>query len=379
MNTLILGIPIIVFLAYANGANDNFKGVATLFGSGTTDFKKALAWATLTTGLGSLAALIFAQGLLTTFSGKGLVPDAVVGMKSFSLAVGLAAASTVMLATKFGFPISTTHALTGALVGCGLFASTAGVNFSKLGSAFFLPLLLSPVISITLAMVVYPLFKFSRKKLGVERETCVCIGTQILGVVPAGMSKDKAIAMYASTAAAPSIQVGTQASCIERYQGDVFGLSAGSVLDKFHYISAGVVGFARGLNDTPKIAAILLAGAVLPTWLSIVLVSIAMAIGGLLNSKKVAETMSLKVTGMNPGQGFTANLVTGFLVIFASKLGMPVSTTHVSCGSLFGIGAVTRQAHWKMILTILLAWITTLPVAAVLGMLFFAVLKNWVA
>lgn len=377
MNTLLLGIPIIVFLAYANGANDNFKGVATLFGSGTTDFKKALGWATLTTALGSLAALVFAQSLLTTFSGKGLVPDSVVAMKSFSLSVGLAAAGTVMLATKLGFPISTTHALTGALVGAGLFASPSGVNFAKLGSAFFLPLLLSPVISLALAMAVYPCFRFARKRLGVKRETCVCVGTEVIGVVPAGIPRAQAIAMYSTTAT--TVGIGTQAICVERYQGDVMGLSAGGVLDKFHFFSAGVVGFARGLNDTPKIAAILLAGAVLPTWMSIVLVSIAMMTGGLLNSRKVAETMSLKVTAMNHGQGFTANLVTGVMVIFASKIGVPVSTTHVSCGSLFGIGAVTRQAHWKMIASILFAWVTTLPVAAILGSALFALFKNVLA
>ena len=67
-----------IFLAYANGANDNFKGVATLFGSGTTSYKKALWWATFTTLLGSLAALFISTKLVTAFSGKGLVPDSVV-------------------------------------------------------------------------------------------------------------------------------------------------------------------------------------------------------------------------------------------------------------------------------------------------------------
>ena len=77
--------------------------------------------------------------------------------------------------------------------------------------------------------------------------------------------------------------------------------------------------------------------------------------------------MSHKITGMNDGQGFTANLVTAFMVIVASRLGMPVSTTHVSCGSLFGIGAANRRGHWKMIATVIAAWVTTLPVAAVVG------------
>ena len=67
-----------LLVAYANGANDNFKGVATLFGSGITDYKRALYWATATTLLGSLAALFFSKGLVTAFSGKGLVPASLV-------------------------------------------------------------------------------------------------------------------------------------------------------------------------------------------------------------------------------------------------------------------------------------------------------------
>jgi PiT family inorganic phosphate transporter len=77
---------------------------------------------------------------------------------------------------------------------------------------------------------------------------------------------------------------------------------------------------------------------------------------------------------MNHGQGFSANLVTATLVLLASRLGLPVSTTHVSCGGLFGIGAVTGQARWKVIATVLLAWVVTLPVATVLGALAAALL-----
>ncbi len=92
-----------------------------------------------------------------------------------------------------------------------------------------------------------------------------------------------------------------------------------------------------------------------------------MAIGGLVSTRRVAEVLSLKITPMNHGQGFAANLITSVIVITASRLGMPVSTTHVSCGSLFGIGTVTGQAQPRMIITILAAWLTTLPLASVLG------------
>jgi PiT family inorganic phosphate transporter len=79
---------------------------------------------------------------------------------------------------------------------------------------------------------------------------------------------------------------------------------------------------------------------------------------------------------MNHGQGFTANVVTGLIVIGASRFGLPVSTTHVSCGSLFGIGAVTGQAHKKTIATILLAWFVTLPIAAGLAAITYIVVKQ---
>ncbi|MGH7947351.1 MAG: inorganic phosphate transporter, partial [Opitutaceae bacterium] len=65
----------VCFLAYSNGANDNFKGVASLFGSRTCSYRTAISWATVTTFAGSVAAVFLAEALLKKFSGKGLVPD----------------------------------------------------------------------------------------------------------------------------------------------------------------------------------------------------------------------------------------------------------------------------------------------------------------
>ena len=142
-------------------------------------------------------------------------------------------------------------------------------------------------------------------------------------------------------------------------------MNSQKLLDYLHFCSAGVVSFARSLNDTPKIVALLLLIKGLSVHWGILAVAVGMATGGLLNARKVAETMSNKITKLNHGQGFTANLATGILVIFASKFGMPVSTTHVSVGSLFGIGLVTRHLNTRMVLEILLSWFITLPVAAV--------------
>src|SRR5205814_2316575 len=75
--TLAMVLLAVLALAYANGANDNFKGVATLFGSRTCNYRAALIWATATTLAGSLLALLLAHGLVEAFKGKGLVPDQV--------------------------------------------------------------------------------------------------------------------------------------------------------------------------------------------------------------------------------------------------------------------------------------------------------------
>jgi PiT family inorganic phosphate transporter len=156
----------------------------------------------------------------------------------------------------------------------------------------------------------------------------------------------------------------------------MLGLEAGPVLDFLHYLSAGAVGFARGLNDAPKIVALWLAAEAVQPTVGLTLVAMVMAVGGIVSARRVAETMSRKITRMSPGQGFTANLVTAILVAGASRLGLPVSTTHVSVGSLFGIGVVNRSAKAKIIVVILTAWVTTVPVAAALAAVVYLLVRR---
>jgi PiT family inorganic phosphate transporter len=360
-----------VFLAYANGANDNFKGVATLFGSGTTDYKKALWWATITTFFGSITALFISAKLITAFSAKGLVPEAIVGNPRFLISVGMGAALTVFIATVTGIPISTTHSLVGALIGVGILTAGAQVNFHILGNKFLLPLLLSPAISAFLTLVIYPCFKFARIKFGIEREMCLCIGES---AEPVCIQQDGTAILKSSGL---TLTVGQLKNCRQYYRGKILGFDSQKVLDKLHYVSAGMLSFARGLNDAPKIVALLLVMNTFSLKWGIFIVAFAMAIGALLNAKKVALTMSRRITKMNHGQGFSANLVTAFLVIFASKWGVPVSTTHVSCGSLFGIGMVNRKADFSVIRHIILAWVLTLPLAAILAITCFVAIDYY--
>jgi PiT family inorganic phosphate transporter len=303
---LILGAGLV---ALTNGANANFKGVASLYGSGTTTRRVALWWGTIATLAGSVASAFLAQGLLQSFSGKGLVADEVLRTPAFASSVAIGAAATSFLANRFGFPVSTTHALVGALVGAGL-VSDESVRLEALGKNFFFPLFFSPFVAVVLGAVAY-------RVLGAS------------GLAPVSRSR---------------------------------------LLDAAHFASAGAASFARGLNDTPKIAALLMIVPNLSVPMALMAIGLLIAIGALVDSKHVAETLANKVTAMTPGQGFAANLVTAALVTTASFHGLPVSTTHVSVGSLLGMGASTGQAKWRKVIEILVAWVTTLPIAAAMAM-----------
>ena len=370
MVTLLLFIAV-VFLAYSNGANDNFKGVASLFGSETCSYRSAISLATITTGAGSTAAIFLAESLLKKFSGKGLVADALTAQPEFLLAVAAGAGVTVILAPLLGFPISTTHGLTGALVGAGLVTGAANVNFSALGTNFITPLIVSPIIAIAVGAMIYGIFRVVRLSSGIGKEMCICAGME-LEVVPIprpnGLFAAEALPKLTITADHPTV-------CQQRYTGNFLGIGAGRLIDGLHFLSAAAVSFARGLNDTPKIAALLLIATALDIRWKLLVIGLAMALGGLLNARKVADTMANKITEMNPGQGFAANLATALLVNTASFNGLPVSTTHVSVGALLGIGIATKQAKWKPVRNVFLSWIITLPCAAIIAAIAYVILR----
>jgi PiT family inorganic phosphate transporter len=380
MAVFVLLFLLTLFVAYANGANDNFKGVATLFGANITDYKTAITIATLATFAGCVTSIFLAETLVQAFSGRGLVPGAIAASPIFLLAVATGAGATVILATVLGFPISTTHGLTGALVGAGFVAAGDRLNLGVLGSAFFLPLLMSPAISIMLTMPLYRIAHGLTWKLGVTKESCVCIAPGVFMPITQTMAipSDQCCATdipIGGGLVIPSISVSTGCTpaCVDKYNGAVFGITAQKLIDAVHYLSAIAVSFARGLNDTPKIVGLMLVVKALDLRISMVTVAAAMALGGWINARKVAETMSKKISTMNDGQALTANLVTAFLVIFASRLGMPVSTTHVSVGAITGIGIVNNSVNKNVVGSILMSWLLTLPIAAALSaMAYFA-------
>jgi len=364
-----------LWLAWSNGANDNFKGVSTLYGSGTLSYRAALAWATVATLAGSLVSVWLAQSLVQTFSGNGLIPAGTLN-DAMLAAIGIGAGTTVLLATWLGMPTSTTHALTGALMGAALVVDSGGVNWATLANNFAQPLLLSPLLAIGLILLLYPALHRLRLRLGIRETSCLCVGETPASALPAGVSA----AALSMPAPGLSVAVGDLSGCATRYGGRFIGVDAHTAVNALHVLSAGSVCFARAVNDTPKIAALLLAATALggqaqPAW-AIALIALAMAAGGLIQSRRVAETLSRRITDLNHGQGLTANLVTAGLVLGASHLGLPVSTTHVSTSAIFGIGAVNGKHNWHTISHILLAWIATLPLGLALGAGLYGVFRG---
>ncbi len=355
-----------LFLAFSNGANDNFKGFATVWGADALSYRKALFLATAATMAGSIFSLLLAGELVRAFSGAGLVPDDIAAAPHFLAAVAIGASTTVITATRTGFPISTTHALLGAMIGAGLAASGSSLDLHHLGNKFVLPLLLSPVLAAACGMLVYKALQ--RRGNGAD---CFCLVEGAALPRTAG----KGILALRNSSDLPSLVIASEQNC-DSIADPSARLSLSTFLDRAHIFSAVTICFARSVNDTPKLAA-LLVGAQLSGLSSMVLVAAAMAVGGLILARRVAETMSHRLNSMDARQGVSANLITAGFVLLASKYGLPVSTTHVSVGSIAGVGFGAGTTKWSVLRNVLLSWAATLPLAALAAWLAAMTLMAW--
>lgn len=364
----------VVLLSFANGANDVSKGIATLVGSGLTSYRKAIVWGTVWTVAGGFIASIFALELVRTFSAEGIVKSTFDLTQSFPAAISLGAFSWVIFTARTGLPVSTTHSIAGAICGAGIAAAGIdGITWSFLGKKIFLPLLLSPLVALALSWLLTPLIiRLSHR----VKRYCLCLEIKQPVTFKADTGSSSAVMSQANTLPETRLMASSKENCKQALESS----HKFEALDVLHWLSAGMASFARGLNDAPKIAALALGAGALGTNLSIstsfLIVAIAMGLGSLLAGLRVTQTLSEKVTPMTPQEGFAANLTTSFLVTIASRFGMPVSTTHVSSGAIFGIGIKHGKStiKWKTVLEMVFAWIITLPVAAILSYLIFLIL-----
>jgi len=354
-----LGFAALATLAFANGANDNGKPIATILGAKMASPRRALVASTAATLLGSLLAIGLGKALAASFSAKGLVGVEVATTVPFVVSVLLGAALTVLLATRLGLPISTTHALIGAIVGAGLAATT--VNAALLGSAFVIPLLSSPLVALAITALTGPGLTALAGRLGLSKGNCVCVKETW---APLSASADGTLA---TSVALPvlALEVSPVEGCRAHGGATLAGIEVQLATDALHWVSALSVSFGRGLQDGAKIA-----GLGLLLWgqhfalEGAIGVAVLMAAGGLLAARRVALTMSERIVSLSGGKALFANLVSAGLIFGATAAGLPVSTTHVTTGALVGVRLGSDAPRESWLGRILLSWVVTLPLAA---------------
>ncbi|SED10856.1 inorganic phosphate transporter, PiT family [Amycolatopsis tolypomycina] len=324
-----------VFLAAANGSNDVPKGVATLAGAGVTKYRTAIVWGTCTTLVGCLFSLWLAAKMTALFS-NGIItaqPTA-----TFAVAVLLGTACWVALATVLRLPVSTTHALVGALIGAGILHAADSVRWSALLPKVVQPLLLSIVVAYGLSVLLASAVRALKRRTRNEGP----------GAATAG-----------------SIRTGR--------------LSSERIVGGLHWVTSGLACLARGLNDTPKIVAVgafALVPAGFAAWQILLLVTAAMAAGSLVAGTRVAERLAKDVVRMSHHEGFTANLTTATLVGLGAWAGLPMSTTQVSTGAIAGsAGLAVGRINVKTLRQFAIAWLVTPPFAGLVAAGTFLLLR----
>ena len=360
-------IALTLVLAFANGSNDVSKGIATLVGSGVSNYRRAVVWGSLWTTAGAAAAAFASQALVATFSGKGILRQPTTS-PSFLLAVAVGAIGWLLIATRTGLPVSTTHSLAGALIGAAVVHGAHGVIWTALAGKIALPLVASPVMALMFLLIVLPLIRPLFTRLD---RYCICVEqASTVAVTPEGLVLREQM---------PVVVAGSSESCGPASCSTA--VARVSLIDSLHWLSSGATSFFRGVNDAPKILALGVAAALTigighrPMYL---LVALAMGAGSAIGGLRVTRTLAEKVTPISPANGLAANVVTSVLVGVASRFALPVSTTHVASGAIAGIGISRggKEMRWKTVGEMLLAWVITLPVSALFAAAAFWLLQR---
>jgi PiT family inorganic phosphate transporter len=366
MECSLLAFLLVLLLAFANGTKDVSKAIATLVGSGVTAYSSAVWWGAVWTVFGAAISATLATAMVKTFS-SGFIRPGVVIAPALTLAVLSGAIVWVLFASRTGLPVSTTDALTGSLVGVGLMAfGTQGLVWSTVAHKIVLPLLLSPVLSLAVSFLFHPLIRLVANRW---EGFCVCIMPSHRALVTVDTHGGTHTLFQATGFGTPIAAVPAQCD-----RAGLAGFTLG--VDSIHWLSSGLTALARGTNDAPKIAAILVLGSAVASWPSPTFqfaafagVAIAMGVGSYWGGRCVTEMLAEKVTRMDHVEGLSANLTTSSLVMISATLGLPVSTTHVRSSAIIGIGLLRglTAVCWTTVRDMVLAWIITIPASALLA------------
>ncbi len=314
---VIIGLLLALVFDFGNGLNDAANAVSTIIATRGLSLRQAVVMSAVGNFIG---AFIFGVAVATTV-GKGLILPEVVN--PYVIIAGLVGAIFwVYFTTYFGLPISASHSLIGGYVGSAIAA--AGIK----------AVIFSGVTKVLIFIIIAP----------------------FLGLFVAFLFQLIVIHLFKNS----------DPSRVNKY------------FRKLQIVSASVYSIGHGTNDAQKtmgiIAILLFTSGLLgkefyvPFWV-ILMSHAAIALGTLAGGWKVIKTMGMRITKLQPVNGFCAETAGSSVVIGSTILGIPVSTTHVISGSIMGVGLVRRTSavRWGVARHIVWAWILTIPVSSAIG------------
>ncbi len=398
------------FMAWGVGANDVANAMATSVGSKAITIKQAIIIATIF----EFAGAYLAGGEVTATIRKGIIdaqlltdtPELLVyGMLSSLLAAGI----WLLIASRAGWPVSTTHSIVGAIVG---FAAVGigieAVHWSKVGfivASWVVSPLLAGVIAFAIFMSVQNLIINTDKPFKNAKKYApmyiflvgfiIALVTLFKGLKHIGLHLDVADSYLIA------IAFGVVISLIGKFY--INRLKFDPEADKeFHFtnvekifgvlmmVTACAMAFAHGSNDVANAVGPLAAvvsivqnngdiaqKSAMAPWI-LILGGAGIVAGLMMYGHKVIATVGNKITELTPSRGFAATLAAASTVVVASSTGLPISTTHTLVGAVLGVGLARGIAalNLNVIKTIFVSWIVTLPAGAIMSIFFFFTLKG---
>ena len=397
-----------LYMTWGVGANDVANAMGTSVGSGAISVRTAIIIAAIF----EFGGAVLAGGHVTGTIRKGIIDAAFVPAPEIlvygMLASLLAAGIWLMVASYFGWPVSTTHTIVGALIGFGVVGlGSEAVQWDKVGS-IVASWIVSPVLGATLAF----LLMMSIRKLILDTENpfenakrwgpayVFCMGVLIALVTLFKGLKHLNVDLSGGQSMLVALGVGLMIAIFGKVLIDRVEIDP-TAEREFHFASVEQVfaplcvftacsmAFAHGSNDVANgigplaaVVSIVNSGEVLqesalPIW--ILLVGGAGIVIGLATlGYRVMKTIGKRITELTPSRGFCAELAAAATVVVASRLGLPVSTTHIIVGAVLGVGLARGIAaiDLRVVVGIAASWIVTLPIGAALASFFFFFFKG---
>jgi PiT family inorganic phosphate transporter len=398
-----------LFMAWGIGANDVANAMATSVGSKALTIKQAI----LVAAVFEFAGAFLAGGQVTSTIRKGIIDAAKVEGNPELLIFGmlaalLAAAVWLLIASRKGWPVSTTHSIVGAIVGFAVVGIGAeSVHWSKVGT-IVTSWVVSPMLSGFLAFFIFlsvqKLILGTKNPLKNARKYVpfyifavgfiLALVTLLKGLAHIGLDLSAGESVMVAIASG-FITMSIGIFAIKRIKinpdedADFRFTNVEKIFGVLMVFTACGMAFAHGSNDVANavgpvaaIVSIVKTGvvtqnSVLATWI-LLLGAIGIVLGLATYGWRVIRTVGKNITELTPSRGFAAELAAASTVVIASGTGIPISTTHTLVGAVLGVGIARGigALNLRVVRNIMLSWIITLPAGGILAVLFFFLLKG---